>query len=272
CAGPVRNVRFVLGNNLAQDVIEQFAHALFNVLALRRGDGFLERLAVVPGFPTRFDFVVATPQHDAGMIAQALYLLDRLDAHVVAERLAGRRDGAAEHEVLPHHQPQLVGHRVEVIRQVIAAAPDAQHVHVGVARRLEQLPESRGRDARGENVGRDEVGTLGENRNAVDDEFETLALWILLAAQLDAAQTRFAIRARQYLAVDRDVDVEVIQVRFAVAARPPTPRMRDLGRNRNGVGASLQFDILLQRLRAAVGRAPAQDNLRRRRRIGVDVQ
>jgi hypothetical protein len=41
-------------------------------------DRSFEFLAVAPMMPTGFDFIVAAPDHDAGMIAQALDLVDRL--------------------------------------------------------------------------------------------------------------------------------------------------------------------------------------------------
>src|SRR6185437_15064924 len=113
---------------------------------------------------------------------------------------------------------------------------------------------------------------LGEYRHAIDHEFEAFAPPVLLAAQLHAAQTGFAIRTRQYLATGRDIDMELIQVRFAVADRPPALRVRDPERNRDGVATRFQFHIAFQRSRAAVGRAPTQCNLRRRRHIGVDIQ
>src|SRR6185437_6185576 len=89
-AGPIRHARLILRNDIAQGVVEQCAHALLDVLALRRRNRLLESLAIVPGFPAGLDLVVAAPQHDAGMVAQTLYLLHGLDAHVVAERLVGR--------------------------------------------------------------------------------------------------------------------------------------------------------------------------------------
>ena len=88
-----------------------------------------------PVLPGGLFFVVATPQHDAGVVAQPAHVIARLGHHVGTERgVVARLHAAAEHEVLPDQQAQLVGDVEECIILVIAAAPVAQHVHVGIAR------------------------------------------------------------------------------------------------------------------------------------------
>ena len=68
------------------------------------------------------------------MIAQAFDLVDGFLLHIVLERGAARTHIPAEHEFLPHHDPQFIADIVKIIRLVDAAAPLAHHVHVRVAR------------------------------------------------------------------------------------------------------------------------------------------
>ena len=73
------------------------------------------------------------------MIAQALDLLNRFLAHVLLKGQIAGHHVAAEHELLPDHQAKFVADVVEVVALVDAAAPFAHHVHVGIARGLQDL-------------------------------------------------------------------------------------------------------------------------------------
>ena len=73
------------------------------------------------------------------MIAQALDLLDGFLRHIVLKITAARDHVAAEDELLPHHDAQLIADIVKIVRFVIAAAPLADHVHMRVARRFQNL-------------------------------------------------------------------------------------------------------------------------------------
>ncbi len=106
------------------------------------------------------------------MVAQPLDLLDGLGLGIGAESLVGRRNGAAEHEILPDHQAQFIGLFIDVVVLIDAAAPDAQDVHIGVDRRLQDLVLLPGRDAGREDIEGDQVGALGEDRDAVDHQGE----------------------------------------------------------------------------------------------------
>ncbi len=139
-------------------------------------------------FPTVFHFVVATPQDNAWMIAQSFDLLDGLDARVVAEGRARRRDRTAKHELLPDHQAKLVGLGVGMIRQVVPAAPVRSRFM------LASLADSSSWSIRagGTRVGNESIGMklvrLGKDRQAIDDKFEAFAPPVVLPAQLDTAQ------------------------------------------------------------------------------------
>src|SRR6266513_1085820 len=108
------------------------------------------------------------------MITQALHLLRYFFADVFLKSKISGNHGAAEHEVLPYHDAEFVADIVEVVGFVISTAPVPDHVHVGVTRRLKNLAVLRGRDAGGETVEGNHVGTLGEYWNAVHDEGEAL--------------------------------------------------------------------------------------------------
>ena len=79
-------------------------------------------------------FVVAAPERDRGMRAEPADLIVDLGAHFGEEVRRRGIEIAGEHEVLPDQQAELVAEIVEEILLVEAAAPDADHVHVGVDR------------------------------------------------------------------------------------------------------------------------------------------
>lgn len=67
-------------------------------------------LGVVPVAPQRrLVLVVAGPHHHAGVATKAAVLLADLLVHGAEERLAHGVHSAGEHQVLPHHDAELVG-------------------------------------------------------------------------------------------------------------------------------------------------------------------
>ena len=85
-----------------------------------------------PVSPRCFDLVVAGPQHNARVITQSLHVVDCFRAYVVEKLLRGRIHAAREHVILPDEDSHLVTQLIKVVSFVNAAAPNAQHVHVGV--------------------------------------------------------------------------------------------------------------------------------------------
>src|SRR5699024_9041877 len=118
------------------------------------------------------------------------------------------------------------------------------------------------RDARREAVRRHHVGALGEDRHAVDDERETAAPLIFLAAYLDAAQSRIAGSAGQYLVIHDHFAAEVVHVRLAVSGRPPALRMLDVDGNGQGVVALLERDFAGAAPLCSIGRGPGHTDKR----------
>jgi hypothetical protein len=95
---------------------------------------------------------------------------------------------AGEHEVLPDHQPHLVAEVVEPVRLVPAPAPDADHVHVGVTGRLQEVAHALRRDPARKGVGRDPVGAPAEDVVAVDADAEGGPGGVRLGHEADVAQ------------------------------------------------------------------------------------
>ena len=89
-------------------------------------------VAFVVGFPCYVYFVVAAPEDERRVVAQPAYVVFGFGPDVGVDL---RRSGihvAGEDEILPHHDAVPVAHFVEIVRLVRAAAPDAQHVHIGL--------------------------------------------------------------------------------------------------------------------------------------------
>src|SRR4029079_2877030 len=146
--GPVGNGRAVVCNDTLNDVVEEYDVVLPYAFALRRGEGFLEVDAVSPVAPSGLDFIVATPERDAWMIAEPLDLLGRFLANVFLYRRGAGDNGATEHEVLPDENAELIADVVKVVGFVIAAAPMAHHVHGRGFCGLQDLARLGGRYAR----------------------------------------------------------------------------------------------------------------------------
>ncbi len=70
---------------------------------------------------------------------------------------------------------------------IVAAAPDAEHVHIGGVGVLEGAADGRFGHAGGDAVEWDEVGAFGEDRNAVDHEGHAFAPLVRFATQGDGA-------------------------------------------------------------------------------------
>ncbi|MCY1240602.1 hypothetical protein D9M72_534570 [compost metagenome] len=112
-----RAVQPVIGNEIAVAILARF---------------------VEPG--ERADqLVVAAPDRDRWMRRQAFCLIIHLCRDILQEIRGRGIEVAGKHEVLPDHEPEPVAEIVEPVRLVEAAAPDPDHVHVGVHCRGQQI-------------------------------------------------------------------------------------------------------------------------------------
>ena len=177
--------------------------------------------------------VVAAPERERGVVAQAFHDLDRLTAHEVLEgEVFLRVLRAGEAEVLPHHDAVFVAPVPERFRLVEAAAPDADHVAVRLADEFE-----RGEDAvpvaAVERVDRRPVRPPDEARLAVHDELHLagplrrdVVVRKLQFHLLDAEPKRLLGERLARRVVPPD-DRHVVERRFAEAARPPEVRVAE---------------------------------------------
>lgn len=77
-------------------------------------------------------FVVSTPERHTGVTEQALdnhfCLLERPFREIIYLRI----EGTAEHEIMPHHDTQLVASIVKCIRFVNTATPGSEQIAIQV--------------------------------------------------------------------------------------------------------------------------------------------
>src|SRR5262245_162055 len=145
------------------------------------------------------------------MVSQSLHVIDRLPSHVIKKRLVSRIHAASEHEILPDEDSHLIGNLIEMIRLINAAAPDADHIHVGIADRSKKLVVFFVRDARRKNIGRYPVRSPAKHGNAVDNERKALSKFIWLLAKFQRTKTRSLCRFVGGFAVQNKLGLECVQ-------------------------------------------------------------
>ena len=128
--------------------------------------------------PGHVDFVVATPQRNAGVIAQAFDVVHRLLFHIAQEFWVTGVHATGKHEVLPNQHACFVAQIVKDVVFIKTAAPDAQHVHVGVYGGADEVPVFFGPHAGDEHVVGDVIGAFGKNGLAVEFKIKRTAFFI----------------------------------------------------------------------------------------------
>src|ERR1022692_1748600 len=136
-AGPVRYGIGVSRDRTLENVGKEDHIILPDAVSCLWRDRCLELLTVTPVMPASFDLIVSAPDDDAGMIPQALNLVDSLLPDVFLEGGVARNHVASEHEFLPNHNAEFIANIVEIIGLVVTATPFPNHVHVSVASGLE---------------------------------------------------------------------------------------------------------------------------------------
>src|SRR6266567_2688158 len=123
---------------------------------------FRKILFPAPVHPAGFDFVISSPDDDTWMISQSLDIINCFLPHVVKKLLTTRIHAAGKHKVLPDENAHLVTEFVKIVALVNASTPYAQHVHVRITNRLQQLTVFRAADAGREAISRNPVTPFRE--------------------------------------------------------------------------------------------------------------
>ena len=171
-------------------------------------------------------FVVAAPEGDAGMMAHALDVIGQFCLNIRDKLLirAGIR-AAREHQILPDRDAVAVAQVVKHVIFINAAAPDAQHVHVGLRCAGNQVFVKFRSDAGDERVCRNPVRAFRKIRHAVDDKLKRFAPLVGVAIQHERPQSdSFFLSIHDGFAVEQ-VKRDVIQRLPAQSIRPPQLRV-----------------------------------------------
>ena len=169
--------------------------------------------------------VVAAEDGKGRMMVQAVQVVDGLGGEFLPH-LVGEPDvGAGHHEVLPDHDALLVAEVVELVLGVVAAAPDAERIEIGVDGPLDVVLQTLVSDPAEQIVHGDVVGAHGEDLHAVDDECELTALFVgvLLGADRQGPQADALFHGIDDHALMDQLDKHIVQGLFAKAADPPEP-------------------------------------------------
>ena len=155
------------------------------------------------------------------------------------EEIGGRGiERTGEHEILPDQQAQLVAGGVETFRLVAPPAPDPDHVHMRIRRRLQERAGLLRRDPAGERVGHDPVGALHEHVAAVHPEGEAFARGVGVADELDGSEADPP--CRHGIA---NCDGEEVEGLSPLPVRPPELGFVDLECNRETGPLDLARDL-----------------------------
>ena len=160
-----------------------------HVLELLRGQRFHSFLLIVvvasaPAVVDVLTLVVATPQGERTVVADALHVVDRFLAYVGEEFLIRRIGGAGKHEILPYQDAVAVAEVVEIIVFIDSSAPYADHVHVDVLSIKHMLLVFLFRDTRKEIVEGNHVDALHEHRFSIKFEGQGASPLVVFRYQL----------------------------------------------------------------------------------------
>ena len=165
--------------------------------------------------------IVAAPDSNAWMVAQADDIVDGFLTDILQTFCCHRICAASEHEVLPNQNAVFVTKVVEKIILVDAAAPDTEHIHVGIDRIEDCLFVALGGDTRQEVILWNVVGSFGKKRFAVQFEIERRSRFIFVANDAEAADADVSCFRVGNLSIHRDGGCERIEMRFAQTVCPP---------------------------------------------------
>ena len=224
----VRSPFVLCRHHVGQHAPEQGVDAVLDLRLFRRIPSV--HALISPMVPSLVDLVIPAPDGQRRVVPQTPHVVDRLAPHVVEESRVPRVERAGEHEVLPHHHPPFVAQVEEEILFVNPPAPDAEHIHVRLRRRIDDRPVAGRVDPRRKDVLRNVVRPFDKTRNAVHIELETcpLAHAVRLLHQLDFSHADpLRVPIQQVALLVRHECPHGVEVGLAHAVRPPELRMDD---------------------------------------------
>ena len=153
------------------------------------------------------------------MVLKARNIVPDLGIDLGQKVIIGGIERAGEHRVLPDKNAKLVTDVVKAVTFIPSAAPDPDHVHIGVDGRLQQIAKCLGPGLTGERVLRNPVRPHGEDRPAIHPEHETAPSFIqggnkFHPAQADAFCDRPSVKR----------DHQIMQGLRPLMHRPPQRR------------------------------------------------
>ena len=208
-----------------------------------------------PKIAHRLYLVISAPNCKTWVFTHTFHIEKHLFLHIGEEvGLIERIGHAGEHEVLPDHDAVAVAKLQHLVRSVIAAAPDADHVEVALRRRADVIFELLFVRAGVEAVKGDEVGALCEHPLPVDDKGEVAAVFVGGAVELQRPQPQRPLYGAYDAVLFRDDgDLQGVERLFLPcrhAAGPPKFRVLHGEAEGDVVGV-----VALQRPLRAVGSA-----------------
>ncbi len=132
----------------------------------------------------------------------------------------------------------------------------ANHVHVGVAGRLQDAAIIGCRDAVGKAVEGDHVGAFGKNRDAVDNQLERASPLVGMAVEDDGAEACLGGALFGPMTCDTHLRGELVELLFTVTGGIPELGLTNFDRNIDDVVARMEVNLAGQGDGLAVRRVP----------------
>ena len=180
-SGPIEPFRIQRSHQVSPQVHESpvFGHVQLRIL-------LPDALVVIV-----YAFIVPAPERDGRMALQPPNLMGDFPSHLSQELVRSGVHGAGEHEVVPDEKAQGVAEVIEAVLFELPAAPEADHVHIRIPGRCQQLPVPLRRLSFFRDVAGDPVGPQRLHGPAVHLESEVLPH--LKGAEADILCERLAI-------------------------------------------------------------------------------
>ena len=173
--------------------------------------------------------IVSAPHRDGRVTLQAFYLMGQFRADFPKEFRCGRIHRAGEHHIVPDQKTQRIADLIEGVLLKLAAAPEPQHIHIGVPGRCQKVQIAAVRLPRRIRLAGNPVGAPGEYRLSIHLEGQILPC-------LDGPETDFL---HERLPVDGNA--RLVERLLPHSGRPPEPGLPDLKDLRHDIRSRLEI-------------------------------